>query len=410
METNPINEIADSYVNLGLQFHVHDRNPFIYIGHDQDRQKVQTNALNLSEIDLALRHLRDQLMALPAQDVEEHGRFRQHMLLDRVDAMLMRGTILRGVFPNDFESEASALYGLSVSLRGEAHFASLTAELDTVMPGTGSLADRVSAFRDLFLLSKKHIPQLIETTMQEARKRAHANMDLPSYESVVCKFSEGGPYVAFASYQGAGQTTVQFNVGTHIHLDRVIELCVHEAYPGHHIQGTLIESELIQKRGWREFSLAPLFGAITSVLEGAANYGVSLSFTADERLAYDADVLLPIAGMTHLRDELPRFHRFVSLVEELNHARNVAAKNYLYGRFSKQDTIDWLKTFALETDVTAAQRVAFFDAMRSYVVTYNLGLDWVKNRIESHASTRSQRWDGLKKLLIKPDLPMSQLM
>ena len=199
---------------------------------------------------------------------------------------------------------------------------------------------------------------------------------------------------------------MHFSTTLPLYADRVVELATHEAYPGHHVQGTLIEAELVGRRGWREWTLLPLFGAHTVLAEGAANYGVRLAFDAAERLAFDREVVLPMAGLSHLVDALDSYHRYVDLVEKLNFARNEVARGVLYDGWSRERGIDWLMTYGLETRATATQRLAFIEALRSYVVTYNCGLDWVTAQIDGQGPlTRARKWQGLRRIIETPVVP-----
>ena len=165
----------------------------------------------------------------------------------------------------------------------------LAAELEEIIPGSGPLPERMSAFRDRFLVPPEHVEKVVATTLEESRKRTRANMDLPEDEGITLLMNNFGEFGAFAEYLGKGRTNVHFSTTMPFHVDRAVELSTHEAHPGHHIQATLLEAEMLDKRGWREWEILPLFGAHTIVAEGAANYGVSLSFTRAERIAYDRD-------------------------------------------------------------------------------------------------------------------------
>jgi hypothetical protein len=220
----------------------------------------------------------------------------------------------------------------------------------------------------------------VSVTLEEARKRTHAQMDLPEDERITLVMGGFGDFAAFADYQGKGRTNVHFSTSTPFHVDRAIELSTHEAYPGHHIQATLLEAELVDKRGWREWTMLPLFGAHTIVAEGAANYGVNLSFSRAERIAYDRDVVLPMAGLKALTSEIEGYHLYVDYVERLNYARNEAARGLLYHGWARENAVAWLMEFGLETRAIAEKRVSIIEAVRSYIITYNYGLDWVTER------------------------------
>ena len=60
--------------------------------------------------------------------------------------------------------------------------------------------------------------------------------------------------------------------------------------------------------------------------------------------------------------------------------------------------------FGVETRGTAAQRLAFIDALRAYVVTCNCGLDWVSARIGT--VPRTEQGQRLRTLLEGPVIPL----
>lgn len=401
----PLSALADRYVRLALRLHNHDANPYVYFGPETLRAEAQAHVTPLPELDRALLTLRDDIAEAPID--EPHGALRRAILADRAEAMIVRSGILQGRFPASFDEETQALYAVSAAERNEDHFRALARDLETIIPGAGPLPARLEAFRDRFLMPPERIEDIMTTALQEARRRARAQMTLPEEEEIRVQIDRSGPFVGFAEYRGGGRSIIHFNAAAPIHLDRVIELATHEAYPGHHVQATLMEAELVRRRGWREWTMSPLFGAHTVLAEGAANYGVTLSFSRAERIDYDREVILPMAGLRHMKTSLEDYHRFVDLVEQLNHARNVAARGYLYDGWARERAISWLMEFGLETKDTATQRLAFIEAMRSYVVTYNHGLDWVTREIERMAPAGgAARWSMLQRALEAPLLPI----
>lgn len=401
-----IDHLAREYVRLGLHLHGHDRNPYIYLGDPALRASVQAKPMPLLELDTALAILGDNAAALNAADIDG-GADRLKAFQDRIAAMQMRSAILQGRAPASFDDEVETLYSMKVPRKDEAHFRALASDLEQVVPGTGALADRMPEFRDRFLIAPEHIQPAMTAALAEARSRTLAHFDLPEGEGITVQMDDAGHFSGFAEYLGSGRTVVHFSRALPLHADRVVELAAHEAYPGHHVQGTLIEAELIGRRGWVEWQMLPLFGAHTVLAEGAANFGVKLAFPRDDRLAFDRDLVLPIAGLTHLSGALEDFHRFVDLVEALNFARNEAARGYLYDGWSRDHAIDWLMEFGLETKGTATQRMNFIEALRSYVVTYNQGLTWVTGQIEHAASQNGiSKWSALRDALESPRIPL----
>jgi len=230
-------------------------------------------------------------------------------------------------------------------------------------------------------------------------------LDLPSNESVSLHIARNQPWVGFTFYKGNSQSEIHLNADVPVHIERAIELGCHEGYPGHHVHATLLEQNVIRARGWQEYSLISLFGPQAVVAEGAASHAIDLAFTFEERIAFERDVLLPLAGLNS--DRLVDYYRYVQLIEALNYARNEVAQKYLYQGMSKQAAIEWLMTFGLETRETALQRLNFIDALRTYVVTYNHGRDLVKQYIQSEAGDdKDRQWRVFADILLTPMMPI----
>lgn len=399
-----LDSLAHDYVCLALHLHNHDPIPFIYTGDPALRAEIQSAKRPLPALETECQVLSKNLQE---HDVASGERKRRALLADRVDALIMRAGILQGRFPSSYDEEVETLYSVRVPTYSEDHFRALAADLNEVIPGTGALPDRMAAFREAFRVPQDRVEAVLRPTLEEARRRTHTHLSLPQDEAITLKMNNIGDFGAYAEYLGRGKTNVHFSTSLPFYVDRAVELCAHEAYPGHHVQATLMEAELINKRGWAEWTMLPLFGGHTVVAEGAANYGVSLSFSKQDRIAYDRDVVLPIAGLSHLSGQLDAFHRYVDLVEQLNFARNEAGRRYLFGDWDRDRTLAWLMEFGLETREIAEQRMTLIETMRGYSITYNYGLDWVRDQIE-HGQTQGtqEKWSGLQKLFEDPIIPI----
>ena len=92
-------------------------------------------------------------------------------------------------------------------------------------------------------------------------------------------------------------------------------------------------------------------------------------------------------------------------MDDLGNATNDAGRRYLDGQATKEETIEWLQTYSLANPKRAAQNVAFFDAHRSYIVTYDVGEAMVKKYVESRAQTNDEKWKVFTDLLRTPITP-----
>jgi hypothetical protein len=158
-----------------------------------------------------------------------------------------------------------------------------------------------------------------------------------------------------------------------------------------------------------EFTVYPLFSPQSLIAEGSANYGIDVAFPGEERIAFEKQVLFPLAGLNPAK--AATYYQIQDLTKGLSYAGNEAARQYLDGKISKKAAIDWLVKYALMAPERAKQRIGFIEKYRSYVINYNLGQDLVGQYIENKGGTVNNPqkcWELFENLLSMPHVP-SQL-
>ena len=146
-----------------------------------------------------------------------------------------------------------------------------------------------------------------------------------------------------------------------------------------------------------------MFSPQSLIAEGSANYGIDVAFPGDSRIAFEKDVLFPLAGIDPA--SAAKYYEIQALRAELNYAGNEAARAYLNGEMDRQTAAKWLETYLLYEPERALQRTRFIDQYRSYVINYNLGKDLVARYIESNGGTADmpdKRWALFERLLSQP--------
>ena len=402
-QVDSIDSIVHDFLIEGLVFFRHDKSTHLFIGDPALVAEAGEHDDDLATVTAHLSTLRQRLLALaPADDALSTQRRRD--LQDRLRAFEVRGQILMGNPPSSFDEETFLQFGVTVPHYTEEHFQALAQQLEDLVPGDGPLERRLEAFREQFVIPPERLEAVIGTAMAECRRRTLEHINLPEDEWVSLHIAHNQPWVGFTFYKGNSHSEIHLNADVPVHIERAIELGCHEGYPGHHVHATLLEQQIVAKRGWQEYSLIGLFGPLAVIAEGAASHAIDLVFTAEERLAFERDILLPMAGLK--TDRLHDYYRYVALMEALNYARNEVAQKYLFEGMSRKRAIEWLSTFGLETDATAAQRLNFIDALRTYVVTYNYGRELVKSHIRMMAGEdRNSHWQVFQDILLTPKLP-----
>jgi hypothetical protein len=402
----PMNRIAESYVKLVLAVGQHDADTVdAYYGPPEWRTEAAANQRPLSELRSEAEALTAGLAAHPSSSGDEMDTLRHRYLARQLAAMVARIDLLSGR-KMKFDDESKALYDAVAPTHDAAFFQGLLDRLAGEVPGEGSLAERVEAFRQGFVIPRDRLDAVFTAAVAECRRRTLQHVALPPEESFKVEYVTGKSWSGYNWYQGNFHSLIQVNTDLPIFIDRAIDLACHEGYPGHHVYNVLLEKHLVRDRGWVELSVYPLFSPQSLIAEGTANFGIEVAFPGEERTAFERETLYPLAGLDPAR--AARYAEVQRLLQGLGYAGNEAARHYLDGEMSRQDAEAWLVRYALMSPERAAQRVRFMDQYRSYVINYNLGQDLVRRSIESRGGTidhPAKRWEELVKLISSPRLP-----
>lgn len=300
-----------------------------------------------------------------------------------------------------FDEEARLIYGVTPPAQSLAEFDAALAEIDAMLPGEGSLADRYKAFRDNVVIPADKLQAVLDAAIAECKQRTLAHYDLPDGEKFALRFVTDKPWSGYNWYQGGYESVIEINTDLPIHIDRAVDLGCHEGYPGHHVWNLMVDRDLRRAKGWVEFSILPLFSPQALIGEGSANYGIDLAFPGAEKLDFEQRVLFPLAGLdpkdAARNDELNRLRR------KLSHARNSIARDYLDGRIDRAAAIAMIEKYELETPEAANKRVDFIDGYRAYVINYNLGRDLVKAYVDRKVAAGEDPWTAFTAILTSPD-------
>ena len=321
---------------------------------------------------------------------------RRAAMAKAVRAMRMRIAMAGGDYAT-FDEETAAIYDATAPEYDLAEFDAVLAEIDALVPGEAPLAERVSAFRTSLAIPVDKLSEVFDAAIAECRARTLEYIDLPETESFSLEFVTDQPWSGYNWYQGDYESLIQVNTDFPIIIDRAVDLGCHEGYPGHHARNILVERELLEARGWIEYSVLPLFSPDALISEGTANHGIDLAFPGDQKIAFERTVLFPLAGLDPA--DADKLDALNALRRKLSHAGNMVARRYLDGELDRDAAIELQQKYALTTPERAAQRIAFVEKYRGYVINYNLGRDIVEAYVEAVGEDDAARWAEFEDLL-----------
>lgn len=395
--------LARDYVRLVLALGLHDRDYVdAYYGPPEWRTAVEARAASLGDVRDEATGVRRSLDDVLPDATDEMTALRHRFLAKQLDALIARIDLISGR-PMSFDEESAALYDVVDPGRPDEFYAEAIAALEPLLPGDGSLPERYERLRAQFYIPADRLETVFAAAVEAARERTKGYIALPEEESFRVELVKDQVWGAYNWYEGKAHSLIQVNTDSPLAIDAMVGLACHEGYPGHHVYNALLEGRLARERGWVEFTVYPLYSPQSLIAEGTAEYGVGLCFPKEERRAFEREVLFPLAGLD--LGPIDEYDAARALLDRLGYASNDAARRLLDGQATRETTVDWLVRYGLSTPERAERRVRFIEHNRSYVVTYNLGQDLVRDYVDSHASTPDERWAVFAHLLSTPQVP-----
>ncbi|MEJ8757333.1 hypothetical protein WG947_10020 [Pontibacter sp. H259] len=400
-----MDQLAERYVKTLLKLGQYDSDIVdAYYGPEEWKPTGEpTDSLPANEFLTEFKAIQQQLQAQDTTNLATDEKRRLAMFKKQIIAAITKVEMLQGK-KYSFDQEAKLLYDAEPPHYELSHFDSILTAIDKQLPGKGSIAERWDAYRAKFEIPKDKLKLVFDTAIAEARNRTKAHYKLPENENFKLEFVTDKAWSGYNYYKGKGYSLIQINTDFPIYIERAVDLAAHEGYPGHHLFNVLLEQNLVDKKGWKEYSIYPLFSPQSLIAEGSANYGIEVAFPDQDNLKFEKEVLFPLAGLD--ASEADRYYAILAMIGQLDFAGNEIARLYLDGKINREQAADMLVKYNLYAKDKALQRTRFMDKYRSYVINYNLGKQLVRNYIEANSGTDNnpaKRWQLFGELLSNPN-------
>lgn len=394
---------AEQYVRLALEIDTHEGGYVdAYFGPAEWREQAKANPRSVPELKVLADHIAQQLASVAEHGADADSARRARSMLAAVRSARFRLDMIDGGRA-PFLEEAERLFALRPDLRPLESFEPTLARIEALAPGRGPLSERIEAVRAGYVIPADRLQAVMDRAIAECRTRTRAHLTLPENENFRMEFVTGQSWSAYNYYQGDNRSLIQVNTDLPPTIDRALTLGCHEGYPGHHVQGIYNERNY-RERGWVEFSVAPLFHPAAPLNEGGGNFGVDLAFPGDERLAFERDVLYPLAGLDPATAQA--FADLRVATAELAAARLTISALYLNGEIDRERAIELTQRYQLTSRARAEQSVAFTDHYRAYVINYVSGEDLIRAYVDRVAgSDAGARWAAFENTMREPTLP-----
>jgi hypothetical protein len=298
-------------------------------------------------------------------------------LRDQVVGLRTYAGVLAGE-SRSYADEVEGCYGVRPTHTDEAVFTAAHDELEELLPGDGTLAERYQRWDSANLVPADRIEPLMAAVMEEARMRTRGVIELPAGEGVVVEIVHDKPWWASCDYLGDFRSRIALNVDLPMSAFELLVLSIHETYPGHHTERAVKEERLVRGRGLLEETLVLSPTPQTLVTEGIAALApyALLGGDAGPALAailHDTGIELDLA---HALD-VKRAH------EPCRWAEVNAALLLHEAGASEAEARVYLERWGLEAPAWADHAIRFMTepTQRTYIVTYSAGRELCRSYV-----------------------------
>ena len=313
------------------------------------------------------RRLRDEaqilLAGLDDADLEEE---RRRWLRGQLEALECVTARLSGE-SIAWTDEVERCLGVSPTRTDTRVFEGVHRGLDPVIPGSGTVRERYSAWDENNAVSREKLVPALGRLKEVLRPRAHALAPMPAEESVTYEIVSNEPWIAYNWYEGQHRSRVELNADLPISICLLVDLAAHEAYPGHHTERTVKDALLYRDLGRLEASIA-----IGLAPESLVSEGIAMNALKEALGPEPFDVVADILADIDLRFDPIEANEFHRAEMALYAAATNAAFMLHEDGAATEEVEEYLREWGLESNEKAARTVAFITepSLRAYVPAY----------------------------------------
>jgi hypothetical protein len=302
-------------------------------------------------------------------------------LRDQVSALRTYAGVLAGESWS-YADEVQACYGVKPVFTDEAVFSAAHDQLEDLLPGAGPLGERYQRWRDSMLVPAERTERLFAAIVEEARSQTKRLVELPAGERIVLETVRDVPWLGYNFYQGDLCGRVAINVSVSKSAIELVDLALHETYPGHQAERASKEHLLVLARGMTEETLVLAFSPQSVISEGIARLAPQILLEGDGGRAF-ADVVRE-HGVEIDLDQTLAIERAIGPCEWAQ----VNAALMLHERGASEDEArEYLLRWGLLGPELADHVVRFITdpTSRTYMVAYPAGLGLCRDFVAGDA-------------------------
>ncbi len=336
-------------------------------------------AVDLEQLPSPVR-LRDDAAALRARlAAEVDDPARRRWLAAQLTALERHASVLAGeALP--YVEHVARCFDLRPERRDESEFVAAAADLERLLPGSGSLTARLAAADEQVTIAPERLPAVVGWLVERFRTRAAELFGLPPGEALSVAFVHERPWSGYNWYDGGLRSRIELNLDLPVRASELVSVIAHEAFPGHHLEHAWKEADLVDRAGRLEASAALINTPESLISEGLADVGRRFAVpdgSEPELLVelFERAGLPVVADPARATDVAQRTVAIAEARRRLAGVRvNAALMRHAEGA-GHEETRAYLERVGLYPPNQAAKRLEFIEhpLWRTYVFVYSEG-------------------------------------
>ncbi|MCP3798685.1 DUF885 domain-containing protein [Allokutzneria sp. A3M-2-11 16] len=302
-----------------------------------------------------------------------------------------------------FVDEVEAYFQVRISRGEEDGYREAHRELDRLLPGDGSLGERLSAFRKRDEVPAEKLEPCVHALSSVLRDKARTVFGLPEQETVQYEVVTDKPWSGFNYYLGDYRSKVAINADLGHRMANLPHLIAHESYPGHHTEHCRKEAGLVGKHGQSEQTIFLVNTPQCLMAEGLADLGLHALVGAGWG-PWTQEVL----GDFGLHMEGEQVERMEGALGGLLSVRQDAALMLHHHGADPDEVSAFLQRWLLVNEARAKQMLRFLSdpLWRAYTSTYVEGYRLLRAWLDARPSGQDLA-ERYRRLLDEPLVPVT---
>jgi len=302
-----------------------------------------------------------------------------------------------------FVDEVEAYFDVRIAKGDPEQYRQAHTKLDDALGGSGSLADRMAAYRAGEEVPPDRLEECIHAFSSSLRDRVRATYPLPDSETVTYEVVADKPWSGFNYYLGNYASTVAVNADLKQQMSNLPRLVAHESYPGHHTEHCRKELKLVDGQGQAEQTIFLVNTPQCLMAEGLADLALYAAVGPGWG-SWAAEIYADLG----LRFDGDRAEAVSEAAAALADVRQDAALMLHDEHRDVDDVVEFLKRWLLVNDERARQMLRFLSSplwrayTSTYVEGYRLLRGWLDARPDGVGLT-----ERFGRLLDEPLIPSS---